>query len=90
MDLMPLREYEDKLAAWLQQGYQLLVDYVDGELRLTVHYVSREGAVGSERGQEYWPMTAEIVKLLEDNGITISRALAGPRPWAAGPRPEEL
>lgn len=90
MDPMLLREYEDKLAAWLQQGYQLLADDVDGELRLTVHYVSREGAVGSEREQEYWPMTAEIVKLLDDNGVTISRALAGPRPWAAGPHPEEL
>jgi hypothetical protein len=88
MDPYLLREHEAKLADWLAQGYQLLADDVDGELRLTVLYVAREGAVGSERHQEYWPMTAEIVKLLEDNGITISRALAGPRPWA-GPHPED-
>jgi len=89
MDPVLLREYEAKLNDWLSQGYQLLVDDVDGELQLTVHYVSREGAVGSEREQEYWPMTAEIVRLLAKNGIEISKALAGPRPWA-GPHPEEL
>jgi hypothetical protein len=89
MDPVLLREYEAKLNDWLSQGYQLLVDDVDGELRLTVHYVSREGAVGSEREQEYWPMTAEIVRLLGKNGIEISKALAGPRPWA-GPHPEDL
>jgi hypothetical protein len=89
MDPVLLREYEAKLNDWLSRGYQLLVDDVDGELRLTVHYVSREGAAGSEREQEYWPMTAEIVRLLGDNGIEISKALAGPRPWA-GPHPEEL
>ena len=33
-------------------------------------------------------MSAEIVQMLTDNGIPISRALAGPRPWA-GPHPEE-
>lgn len=89
MDPMLLREYEAKLNDWLAQGYQLLADDVDGELRLTVHYVAREGAVGSEREQEHWPMTAELVRLLEKNGIEISRALSGPRPWA-GPHPEEM
>jgi hypothetical protein len=88
MDPVLLREYEAKLSDWLSQGYQLLADDVDGELRLTVHFVAREGAVGSEREQEYWPMTAEIVSLLEGRGIEISRALSGPRPWA-GPHPEE-
>lgn len=88
MDPVLLREYEAKLNDWLAQGYQLLADDVDGELRLTVHYVSREGGAGSEREQEYWPMTPEIVTLLAANGIEISRALAGPRPWA-GPRPED-
>lgn len=88
MDPVILREYEAKLTDWLAQGYQLLADDIDGELRLTVHYVSREGAVGSEREQEYWPMGAEIVQLLDANGIQVSRALAGPRPWA-GPHPEE-
>lgn len=89
MDPVILREYETKLNTWLAHGYQILADDIDGELRLTVHYVSREGAVGSEREQEYWPMTAEIVRLLNDQGIQISKALAGPRPWA-GPHPEEL
>lgn len=88
MDPVILREYEAKLDAWLAHGYQILADDIDGELRLTVHFVSRDGAVGSEREQEYWPMTAELVRLLSDNGIEISRALAGPRPWA-GPHPED-
>jgi hypothetical protein len=88
MDPVILREYEAKLGDWLAQGYQLLADDIDGELRLTVHYVSHDGAVGSEREQEYWPMTAEIVQLLTANGIVISRALAGPRSWA-GPHPED-
>ncbi len=89
MDPIILQEYESKLAAWLSQGYQLLADDVDGELRLTVHYVASDGAVGSERELEYWPMTPEIVSLLNSNGITISRALAGPRSWA-GPHPDTL
>jgi hypothetical protein len=88
MDPEILREYEVKLVDWLAQGYQILVDDIDGELRLTVHFVSRDGAVGSEREQEFWPMTAETVQLLTDNDIPISKALAGPRPWA-GPHPEE-
>jgi hypothetical protein len=88
MDPEILREYEVKLNDWLAQGYQILADDVDGELRLTVHFVSRDGAVGSEREQEFWPMTAEIVQMLTDNDIPISKALAGPRPWA-GPHPEE-
>jgi hypothetical protein len=88
MDPEILREYEVKLNDWLAQGYQILADDVDGELRLTVHFVSRDGAVGSEREQEFWPMSAEIVQMLTDNDIPISKALAGPRPWA-GPHPEE-
>lgn len=88
MDPVILREYEAKLTDWLAQGYQLLADDVDGELRLTVHFVSRDGGSGSERHQEFWPMTAEIVEMLSTHGIEISRALAGPRPWA-GPHPEE-
>jgi len=88
MDPVILREYEAKLGDWLAQGYQLLADDVDGELRLTVHFVSRQGAVGSERLQEFWPMSAAIVQLLSDNGIMVSKALSGPRPWA-GPHPEE-
>ena len=88
MDPVLLREYEAKLTDWLAQGYRLLADDVDGELRVTVHYVSREGAVGNERDQEYWPLTPEIVRLLGDNGVEISHALSGPRAWP-GPHPEE-
>lgn len=88
MDPFLLQEFQAKLADWLAQGYQVLADDVDGELRLTVHYVSRGTGVGSERVQEYWPMSAETVRLLTDHGIVISKALAGPRPWS-GPHPEE-
>jgi hypothetical protein len=90
MDPVILREYEAKLGDWLSQGYQLLADDIDGELRLTVHYVSRQGGSGSEREQEFWPMAAELVQLLEANGVVISRVLAGPGPWAGGPHPENL
>lgn len=86
MDPMTLREYEAKLNKWLTHGYRLLADDVDGELRITVHYVAHNGAVGSEREQEHWPMVPEVVELLEQNGVPISRALAGPRPWT-GPHP---
>jgi hypothetical protein len=88
MDPVLLREYEAKLGDWLTQGYRVLADDVDGELRLTVHYVSGEGAVGHEREQEYWPFAPEIVRLLDDNDIVISRALAGPHTWS-GPHPED-
>lgn len=87
MDQLVLEEFVVKLDDWLGQGYQIFADDVDGELRITVHYVSPESGEGSEREQEYWPMAPEIVRLLADNGIVISRALAGPRPWA-GPHPE--
>ncbi len=88
MDPELLREYEAKLGDWLTQGYRILADDVDGELRLTVHYVSREGEAGHEREQDYWPFTPEIVRLLGDNGVEISRALAGPHTWP-GPHPED-
>ena len=89
MDQMLLRDYETKLQNWLGQGYQLLADDVDGELRVTAHFVSPETGRGSEREQEFWPMAPEIVELLEGNGIPISRNLAGPRPWP-GPHPEDI
>ena len=60
MDPVLLREYEAKLVYWLSQGYKLLADDIDGELRITAHFVSRNGEVGSEREQEYWPMTPAI------------------------------
>ena len=88
MDAMLLREYQAKLGDWLAQGYQLMVDDVDGELRVTVLYVSPGGGAAKEREQEYWPQTPEIVSLMDENGVTISKALAGPRPWV-GPPPED-
>jgi len=90
VDPVILQEYQLKLAKWLGHGYRLLADDIDGILRITVHYVSHDGAVGSEREQEYWPMAPEIVQMLEENGIQISRALAGPRPWTGGLPPDEL
>jgi hypothetical protein len=88
MDREILRECESKLEDWLLQGYQVMADDIDGELRLTVHYVSREAETASERDQEYWPMVPEVVGMLSNKGIVINRALAGPRSWP-GPHPEE-
>lgn len=90
MDPMLLREYEAKLHDWLAQGYQLMADDVDGELRVTVLYVPPGGAEAKEREQEFWPQIPELVQLLAGNGVVISKALAGPRPWAGGPHPEAL
>ena len=89
MDSLEFREFEAKLTHWLDQGYGVMADDVDGELRITVMYVATEGSPGSEREQEYWPMTAEIVQLLRGNGVEVSRALAGPRSWA-GTHPADL
>jgi hypothetical protein len=86
MDPVVLREFQIRLQEWVGQGYQILADDIDGELRVTAHYVSRDSGTGSEREQEFWPMTPEIVQMLASNGVTISHALAGPRPWA-GPHP---
>jgi hypothetical protein len=89
MDTSDFREFEAKLTDWLAQDYRVLADDVDGELRMTVMYVSSEDSPGSERQQEYWPMTAEIVQMLNANGVDVSRTLAGPRPWA-GAHPADL
>ena len=89
MERSDYREFEAKLTRWLDRDYRVLADDVDGELRITVMFVPSQGAAGGEREQEYWPMTAEIVRLLGDNGVEVSRALAGPRPWA-GAHPGDL
>ena len=89
MDRGDFTSFEARLTHWLARGYRVLADDVDGELRMTVMYVPTGGSAGSEREQEYWPMTAEIVQLLDDNGVVVSRALAGPRPWA-GAHPADL
>ena len=82
MDPVVLREYQIKLGEWLGRGYQVLADDVDGELRVTAHYVSSVNGEGSEREQDFWPMTPDVVQLLGSNGVDISHVLAGPRPWA--------
>jgi hypothetical protein len=87
MDQTLFEEYQARLIGWLDQGYEVFADDVDGELRVTAHFVSPQSGRGSEREQDFWPMTPEIVTLLEDNRITVSRNLAGPRPWP-GPHPD--
>ena len=82
MDRWDFGEFEAKLTHWLSRGYRVLADDIDGELRLTVMFVPTGGGAGSEREQEYWPMTAEIVQLLNEHGVEVSSALAGPRSWA--------
>ena len=89
MDRVLMEEFQIKLLDWLDQGYQVFADDIDGELRVTAHFVAREGEPGSEREQEYWPMAPDIVSLLEDSGVEINRNLAGPRPWP-GPHPEDI
>jgi hypothetical protein len=89
MDSSDLREFEARLTHWLTRGYRVLADDVDGELRLTVMYVASGDSPGSEREQEYWPMTAEIAQMLSENGVEVSRALAGPRSWA-GTHPADI
>lgn len=78
MDPQEFREFQVRLDKWLSQGYQVMADDVDGEIRVTTVYVPSPGEAGRERDQEFWPMLPEIVGLLEGSGITISRALAGP------------
>ena len=89
MDTSDFREFEVRLTDWLTQGYRVLADDVDGELRVTVMYVSSADSPGSEREQEYWPMSAELVQMLGANGVEVSRALSGPRSWA-GVHPADL
>lgn len=78
MDPLELRGFESTLAEWVEQGYQVLADEVDGELVLTKHFVARAGDSGKERDQERWPMLPEIVDLLQRNGIPVIRGMADP------------
>lgn len=78
MEPVDLEEIKLRFEEWLAQGYGIMADEVDGELRVTVHYVPRAGELGSEREQEFWPLLPELVDMLESNDIVISRALAGP------------
>lgn len=74
MDPVELRDFELKLAEWVSQGYQIMADEVEGDIRITTHYVARSGETAKERNQEYWPMVAETIDMLERNGIPIVRA----------------
>jgi hypothetical protein len=78
MDPVELRDFELRLEEWVTQGYGIMADEIDGEIRVTVHYVPRSGDIGSEREQEFWPLVPELVALLGQNGIPISRTMAGP------------
>ncbi|MHB0981008.1 MAG: hypothetical protein ACYC5Q_13240 [Thermoleophilia bacterium] len=78
MDPLELRGFELKFAEWLTQGYQIMADEIDGEIRVTTHFVARAGASGKERDQEFWPLLPELVDLLERNGIPLVRTMAGP------------
>lgn len=78
MDPLELRGFELKFAEWLTQGYQIMADEIDGEIRMTTHFVARAGGSGKERDQEFWPLLPEIVDLLERNGIPLVRTMAGP------------
>lgn len=74
MDPFRLKEFELQLEDWLKQGYQILADEVDGELRLTVVYVPRLGEAGKEREQVFWPLVPETIEMLRRRGVNVSRA----------------
>lgn len=78
MDPLEFREFQVRLDEWLSQGYQIMADDVDGELRVTAVYVPSPGEAGRERDQELWPLLPELVGLLEGAGISISKGLSGP------------
>ena len=73
MDPFRLREFEAQLDDWLRQGYQIMADEADGEIRITVIYVSRAGEPGKEREQLFWPRVPETVDLLVRHGVVIAR-----------------
>jgi hypothetical protein len=73
MDPLEYQGIQAKLDEWLDQGYQVLADKVDDEIRVTCHFVPRAGEAGREREQEHWPRTPEVVQLLEERGVVISQ-----------------
>lgn len=77
MDPSEFRDIELKLDEWLEQGYQVTADNVEGELVVTCHFVPAAGESSREREQERWPMTPEVVELLRKRGIVISDAMSG-------------
>jgi hypothetical protein len=77
MDPLDFRDIQLKLDEWLDQGYQVMADDVEGELLVTSQFVPLSGDTGREREQERWPLTPEVVELLESRGIVISHAMSG-------------
>lgn len=74
MDPFRLREFEAQLDDWLKQGYQILADEVEGQIRLTTVFVPRSGEPGKEREQFFWPLVPETVALLEGRAIVVRKA----------------
>ncbi len=77
MDPVELRDFEIRIDEWLTQGYAIIADEIEGQIRLTVHYVPRSGEAESEPEQEFWPLVPELVGLLERNGIPVTRSIVG-------------
>ena len=77
MDPVEVQDIELKLTEWLNQGYQIMADEVEGDIRVTTHFVARAGEVAKERNQEFWPMVPETIAMLERNGIPIVRVPSG-------------
>lgn len=73
MDPLITRELRAQLDDWVAQGYQILADEVDGQIRLTVVYVARADEPGKERDQHMWPLVPETIDLLQAKGITLVR-----------------
>ena len=73
MDPGELREFELQLTEWVSQGYQIMADEVEGDIRITAHYVARSGDTAKERSQEFWPMVPETVEMFARHGIPIVR-----------------
>jgi hypothetical protein len=77
MDPLEFRDIRLKLDEWLDQGYQVTADNVEGELVVTCHFVPTGAESSREREQEHWPMSPEVVDLLQERGIVISNAMSG-------------
>lgn len=73
MDPLITQELRAQLDDWLAQGYELLADEVDGQIRVTVVYVPRADEPGKERDQQLWPLVPETVELLAARGVTLVR-----------------
>jgi len=71
MDPLIMKELRAQLDDWVAQGYQILADEVDGQIRVTVVYVARADEPGKERDQQMWPLVPETMELLQTRGIAL-------------------